>query len=84
MMKDDVKLALSLENLGVTIQSHRRFNCCVEERLEAFYRSLIAILLIEGRSNELVMVMESHCVPMFTYRCIDVIHGCGFRHGNLE
>ena len=61
--------------LGVTVQSHRRFNCCINERLKAFYRSLNAIVRIEGRSNELVMLqlLESHCIPILTY-AIDVIH----------
>ena len=60
--------------LGVTIVSHKKFNCCVAEKVKCFYRSANAILRIEGRSNELVMLqlLESHCLPILTY-AIEVI-----------
>ena len=60
--------------LGVTLQSHKNFNCCVTEKLKSFYRTTNAILRVEGRSNELVMLqlLESHCIPILTY-AIEVI-----------
>ena len=44
------------------------------EKVKCFYRSANAILRIEGRSNELVMLqlLESHCLPILTY-AIEVI-----------
>ena len=61
--------------LGVTVTSHKEFNCCIEEKLKAFYRSANAILRIEGRSNDLVMLqlLETHCVSVLSYG-IEVIH----------
>ena len=61
--------------LGVTLQSHKSFNCSIDDRLKSFYRSLNAILRVEGRSDDLVMLrlLESHSVPILTY-AIDVIH----------
>ena len=61
--------------LGVTLHSYKRFNCCIAEKLKSFYRSLNAILRVEGRSEELVMLqlLESHCVSILTY-AIEVIH----------
>ena len=61
--------------LGVVLQSHTSFNCSVHDRLRKFYRCLNAILRIEGRSNELVMLnlLESHCVPILSY-AIEVLH----------
>ena len=60
--------------LGVTLSSHKQFNCCIADKLKSFYRSANAILRIEGRSNELVMLqlLESHCIPVLTY-AIEVI-----------
>ena len=34
--------------LGITVTSHKRFNCCIEEKVKSFYRSANAILRIEG------------------------------------
>ena len=61
--------------LGVTIRSHTSFNCCIDDKVKAFYRSANAILRIEGRSNEMVMLelLESHCLSILTY-AIDVIN----------
>ena len=65
----------SWKYLGVTLQSHHFFNCAIDERLRSFYRCLNAILRIEGRSNELVMLqlLEAHCLPILTY-AIEVVH----------
>ena len=59
----------SWKYLGIDLQSHARFNCSVDEKLKSFYKCLNAILRIEGRSNELVMLrlLESHCVSILTY-----------------
>ena len=61
--------------LGITVTSHKRFNCCIEEKVKSFYRSANAILRIEGRSNDLVMLqlLEAHCVSILSYG-IEVIH----------
>ena len=61
--------------LGVVLKAHKEFNCCIEDKLKAFYRSTNAILRIEGRSNELVMskLLESHRVSILTYG-IEVTH----------
>ena len=61
--------------LGVTILSHKEFNCCISEKVKSFYRSANAILRIEGRSNELVMLqlLETHCLSILAY-AIEVIH----------
>ena len=61
--------------LGVTLRSHKHFDCCIEDKLKAFYRSANAILRIEGRSNELVMLqlLETHCVSVLSYG-MEVIH----------
>ena len=60
--------------LGVTLLSHTTFNCCIKEKLQSFYRSANAILRIEGRSNELVMLqlLETHCLSILSY-AIEVI-----------
>ena len=51
------------------------FNCSVNEKVRKFYRSVNAILRIDGRSNDTVMLslLETHCVPILTYG-IEVIH----------
>ena len=61
--------------LGVTLSSHKQFNSCISNKLKSFYRSDNAILRIEGRSNELVMLqlLESHCISVLTY-AIEVIY----------
>ena len=61
--------------LGVTILAHKEFNCCITEKVNSFYRSANAILRIEGRSNELVMIqlLETHCISILSY-AIEVIH----------
>ena len=61
--------------LGVTLRSNKCFDCSISERIKKFYRSSNAILRIEGRSNDAVMLqlIESHCVPILTY-AIEVVH----------
>ena len=43
--------------------------------MKAFYRSLNAILRVEGRSDDMVLLrlIEAHCVPILTY-AVEVIH----------
>ena len=64
----------SWKYLGVTLRSHKQFDCCIDEKLKSFYRSANAILRVQGRSNELVMLqlLESHCLSILTY-AIEVI-----------
>ena len=61
--------------LGITVQSHTSFNCCIDEKVKSFYRCAKGILRIEGRSSEPVMLqlLESHCLSILTY-AIEVIH----------
>ena len=60
--------------LGVTLRSHKEFDCCIREKLKSFYRSANAILRVEGRSDELVMLqlLETHCISILSY-AIEVI-----------
>ena len=62
------------EYLGLMLHSHKSFNCSITGRLKSFYKSLNAILRIDGHSNELVMLqlLETHCVPILTY-CIEIL-----------
>ena len=61
--------------LGIVVKSGRRFGCSVQERVKSFYRSLNAILRVEGRSDDLVLLrlLEAHCVPLITYG-IETLH----------
>ena len=71
----DIEWVNSWTYLGITLKSHKEFNCCIDEKIKAFYRSTNAILRIEGRSNEMVMLalLESHCLSILAYG-IEVIH----------
>ena len=71
----DIEWVDSWQYLGVTLKSHTRFNCCIDEKIKSFYRSANAILRVEGRSNEMVMMqlLEAHCLSILTY-AIEVIH----------
>ena len=71
----DIEWVESWTYLGISLKSHKAFNCCINEKVRAFYRSTNAILRIDGRSNETVMLqlLESHCLPILTYG-IEVIH----------
>ena len=61
--------------LGVKILSHKKFNCCITDKVNSFYRSANAILRIDGRSHEFVMLelLETHCLSILAY-AIEVIH----------
>ena len=61
--------------LGVKLLSHKHFNCDIDDKVKSFYRCANAILRIEGRSDEIVMLqlIESQCVSILTY-AIEVIH----------
>ena len=61
--------------LGVTLRSAKTFDCPIKERLKKFFRCANAILRIDGKSNDTVMLhlVETHCVPLLTY-AIEVIH----------
>ena len=61
--------------LGVAVKSYKKFNCDIDEKIKSFYRSANAILRIDGRSNEMVMLqlLEVQCISILTY-AIDVIH----------
>ena len=55
--------------LGVTLKQGKVFNCAIRDTVKKFYRSLNAILRVEGRSDDMILLqlLESHCVPMLTY-----------------
>ena len=61
--------------LGVTLKSAKAFDCSVTERIKKFFRCANAILRIDGKSNDMVMLrlLEAHCVPILTY-AIEVVH----------
>ena len=61
--------------LGVSLKSSKHFNCDIDEKVKSFYRSANAILRIDGRSNEIVMLqlLESQCISILTY-AIEVIY----------
>ena len=61
--------------LGVNLQAHKHFNCDIDNKIKSFYRCANAILRIDGRSDETVMLrlMETQCVPILTY-AIEVTH----------
>ena len=60
--------------LGVTLQSGNNFSCSVDKTIRKFYRVANAILRVEGRSDDVVMLqlLETHCVSVLTY-AIEVI-----------
>ena len=55
--------------LGVVLKAGVRYGCSVNDRVKSFYRALNAILRIEGRPNDMVLLqlIEAHCVPIITY-----------------
>ena len=61
--------------LGVTLQRGPSFSCCVDETIRKFYRAANAILRVEGRSDDIVMLhlLETHCVSLLT-SAIEIIH----------
>ena len=61
--------------LGVKLQAHKSFNCNIDDKVKSFYRCANAILRIDGRSDEMVMLqlMESQCISILTY-AVEVIH----------
>ena len=71
----EIEWVTSWKYLGVDLKSHHSFDCAIDGKLSSFYKCLNAIVRIEGRSNELVMLqlLESHCLPILTY-AIEVIH----------
>ena len=60
--------------MGVTLISHKTFNSSIDAKVKSFYRSANAILRIDGRSDEIVMLqlLESQCVSILTY-AVEVI-----------
>ena len=58
---NDLEWVSSWTYLGVTLLSHKEFNCCINQKLKSFYRSTN-----QRHSNELVMLqlLESHCLSI--------------------
>ena len=71
----NIEWVQSWSYLGVTLKSHKFFNCCIDSKIKAFYRATNAILRIDGRSDEMVMLqlLESQCISILTY-AVEVIH----------
>ena len=61
--------------LGVTLRQGKVFSCSVKETVRKFYRALNAILRVEGRSDDMILLqlLESHCLPILTFS-IETIH----------
>ena len=61
--------------LGVVLRSGAHFGCSVVDKVKKFYKSLNAILRVEGRSEDMILLrlIESHCLPILTYG-IENIH----------
>ena len=55
--------------LGVVLKSGPRFGCTVVDRVKSFYRSLNAILRVDGRSDDMVLLrlIDAHCIPILSY-----------------
>ena len=64
--------------LGVSLNSSKKFDCSISEKIKKFYKCTNAIFRIDGYSNDLVMLqlVETHCVPLLTYaiEVIDVLN----------
>ena len=61
--------------LGITLKSGVAFGCCTQETVAKYYRALNALLRVEGRSNDMVMLrlIEAHCISILTYG-IEILH----------
>ena len=70
-----VEWATEWKYLGVVLKSGVRFGCSVQEQVKKFYRSLNAILRVEGRSDDMVLLclLEAHCIPVLTYAA-EILH----------
>ena len=53
--------------LGVALLSHKEFNCSIDQKIKSFYRSANAILRIDSRSDEIVMIqlLETQCLDSY-------------------
>ena len=71
----DIEWVHSWSYLGVTLKSHKSFNCCIDSKIKSFYRAANAILRIDGRSDEIVMLrlLESQCISILKYG-VEVIY----------
>ena len=65
----------SWKYLGLKLESGISFGCCIKDTIAKYYRALNAILRVEGRSNDLVMLrlIEAHCIPILSY-AIEIVH----------
>ena len=61
--------------LGVTLLHGPKFGCCVDDTLKKFYRAANAILRVDGRSDDVIMLrlLETHCVSVLSY-AIEIVH----------
>ena len=72
---DEIPWVNRWKYLGVMLKSGPSFACCVKDTLCKFYRALNAILRIEGRSDNKVMLrlLEAHCIPILSFG-IEILH----------
>ena len=71
---NDIEWVESWKYLGVTLLSHKHFNCSIDAKVKSFYRCANAIFRIDGRLNEMVMLqlMESQCISIMTNTMEDI------------
>jgi len=55
--------------LGLTIMSHKKFQCDVSEKVSKYYDSLNSLLRFRTKPSELVQLhlLTTHCAPILTY-----------------
>ena len=71
---DEIDWVTHWKYLGVTLVHGSRFGCCIDDTLKKFYRSANAVLRVDGRSDDIVMLrlLETHCLSVLSY-AIEVI-----------
>ena len=59
----------SFKYLGITIKSHKVFQCDVSETVKKYYKSLNSFLRFRTQSSEVVQIhlLMAHCAPILTY-----------------
>ena len=61
--------------LGIMLKSGVSFGYCIQEMIAKYYRALNALLRVEGRSNDMVMLklIEAHCTSILSCG-IEIVH----------
>ena len=65
----------SLGPIWESLLPGKAFNSSIDSKVKSFYRSANAILRIDGKSDEIVMLhlLETQCISILTY-ATEVIH----------